>query len=179
MSRRLAVNSSPLILLGKLARLDLLPALAERVVIPRAVLSELGAKSGEAWLAQTVLSQPGLEIVEAPPIPENVERWSLGAGESAVLAFCLANSDFRAVLDDLRGRRCAQALGIPLFGTLGVIVEARQRQMIPAARPLLDAIIAAGYYIGESLVAAALRQVGEESAPPGYPDASEPGDSIG
>lgn len=166
MSRLLAVNSSPLILLGKLARLDLLPPLADQVLVPEAVLSELGAKTGQDWLASAVLSQPGLEIVESPPIPENVERWNLGAGESAVLAVCLARPGFRAVLDDLRGRRCAHALGIPLFGTLGIIVEARQRQLIPAARPLIEAIIGAGYYIGEALVAAALRQVGEESHSP-------------
>ena len=41
MSRRFAVNSSPLILLGRISRLDLLPALAEQVVIPQTVLQEL------------------------------------------------------------------------------------------------------------------------------------------
>jgi uncharacterized protein len=160
----LAVNSSPLILLGKVARLDLLTALAERVVVPQAVILELNAKTGQDWLGRAVMSHPGIELADDLPIPEHVDRWNLGAGEAAVLAFCLANSGFRAVLDDLRGRRCAQACAIPLFGTLGVIVEARKRQLIPAARPLLEAIRAAGYYIDEPLVAAALRQVGEDRA---------------
>jgi predicted nucleic acid-binding protein len=106
--------------LGRIARLDLLPALAEHVVVPRAVLTELMVKQGEDWLARTVSSFPGIEVVADAPISADVRRWNLGSGESSVVAFCLANSGYRAVLDDLRGRRCAQALGVPLFGTLGV-----------------------------------------------------------
>lgn len=86
---------------------------------------------------------------------------TFGAGESAVIAFCLANPGNRAVLDDLRGRRCAQALAVPLFGTLGVIVEARRLGLIPQARPLIAAIRGVGYYIEDELVDAALRTIGE------------------
>ena len=78
-----------------------------------------------------------------------------------MLSFCLANPGFRAVLDDLRGRRCALALGVPIFGTLGVIVEARRRELIPVASPLVAAIRGFGYYIEDHLIEAALRQVGE------------------
>lgn len=161
MIRLLAVNCSPLILLGRISRLDLLPALAERVVVPQAVLEELKGKDHEDWMARTVASHPGIEIVEAPPTPPEVQRWKLGEGESSVLSFCLANPGYRAVLDDLRGRRCAQALGLPLSGTLGLIVEARRRDLIPVARPLIAAIRGMGYYIDDQLVEATLHQVGE------------------
>lgn len=160
MSKRYAVNSSPLILLGRISRLDLLPAL-EQVVVPKAVLQELTVKQGEDWLAQTVSSHPGLEIVDDAPIPPEVRKWNLGAGESSVVAFCLANPGFRAVLDDLRGRRCAQSLGVPLFGTLGVIVDARRQGLVPLARPLIAAIRGVGYRIEDKLIEAALSEVGE------------------
>lgn len=161
MTRRFAVNSSPLILLGRISRLDLLPALAEQVVVPRAVVDELAAKEDKDWLAHTVATHPGLAIVESPTVPEDIRRWNLGSGESAVLAYCALHPGFRAVLDDLRGRRCAQALGLPLFGTLGVIVEARRQELIPAARPLIAAILGVGYRIDEELIRAALREVDE------------------
>ncbi|HBL29740.1 MAG TPA: DUF3368 domain-containing protein, partial [Acidobacteria bacterium] len=159
--RRFAVNCSPLILLGRISRLDLLPALADQVVVPRAVLQELAVKEGQDWIARTVSSHPGLEIIADVPIPSEVQRWNLGAGESAVLAFCLSATGYRAVLDDLRGRRCARALGVPLFGTLGVVVEARRQGLIPRARPLIAAIRGVGYYIEDKLVEAALNEVGE------------------
>lgn len=161
MSRRFAVNSSPLILLGRISRLDLLPALAEQVVVPQAVLQELTVKQGEDWLARTVSSHPGIEVIDDVPIPAEVRRWNLGAGESAVVAFCLANSGYRAVLDDLRGRRCAQSLRVPLFGTLGVIVDARRQGLIPLARPLIAAMRGLGYRIEDKLIEAALSEVGE------------------
>jgi predicted nucleic acid-binding protein len=161
-SRRFAVNSSPLILLGRISRLDLLPALAEQVVVPQTVLQELAVKQGQDWIAQTVSSHPGIEVVDDVPMPADVRRWNLGAGESAVVAFCLANAGYRAVLDDLRGRRCAQSLGVPLFGTLGVIVDARRRGLIPLARPLIAAIRGVGYYVEDRLLEAALREVGED-----------------
>ena len=68
MSRRFAVNSSPLILLGRISRLDLFPALAEQVVVPQAVLQELIVKQGQDWLAQTVSSHPGIDIVDDGPL---------------------------------------------------------------------------------------------------------------
>jgi len=159
--RLLAVNCSPLILLGRISRLDLLPALAERVVVPRAVLEELKRKDHQDWLAHTVSTHPGIEVVEAPPLSVEIQRWKLGEGESAVLSFCLANPEYRAVLDDLRGRRCALTLGLQLSGTLGLIIEARRRELIPVARPLIAAIRGFGYYIADHLVEAALRQIGE------------------
>lgn len=161
MSRRLAVNSSPIILLGRISRLDLLPGVAERVVVPQSVLRELRVKGGDDSLAGAASAHPGFDIVEDPQVAPVVQRWNLGAGEAAVLSFCLLNEGYRAVLDDLRGRRCARALNVPLFGTLGVIVEAKRRGLVPAARPLVAAIRAAGYYIDDELIVEALRQVGE------------------
>jgi predicted nucleic acid-binding protein len=163
-SRCFAVNSSPLILLGRISRLDLLPALADKVAVPQAVLQELAIKQGRDWLAETVVSHPGIEIVADVPIPPEVRRWNLGAGESAVVAFCLANTGYRAVLDDLRGRRCSQALGVPLFGTLGIVVDARRQGLIPLARPLIAAICGVGYHIDDKLIEAALSEVGESWA---------------
>jgi predicted nucleic acid-binding protein len=160
-SRRFAVNSSPLILLGRISRLDLLPALAEEVIVPQAVLQELTVKQGEDWLARTVSTYPGIEVVNDAPVPADLRKWNLGAGETAVVAFCLANAGYRAVLDDLRGRHCAQAFGVPLFGTLGVLVDARRQGLIPLARPLIAAIRAVGYYIEDKLIEAALNEVGE------------------
>jgi predicted nucleic acid-binding protein len=161
-SKLLAVNSSPLILLGRISRLDLLPAIAERVVIPHSVLGELSVKDGTDWLATTVTAIPGFEIVDDSQIPATVARWDLGAGESAVLAYCLLNPGYRAVLDDQKGRRCARSLGVALLGTLGVVVEARRQGLIPVARPIVAAIRGAGYYIEDELIAAALQEIGED-----------------
>jgi predicted nucleic acid-binding protein len=63
------VNASPLITLGRLMRLDLLPQLADAVVVPRGVLDEVAAKLDEHRLAEVVERQPGFSIVPDVPLP--------------------------------------------------------------------------------------------------------------
>lgn len=90
----------------------------------------------------------------------SVAHWDLGAGESQVLSHCLAG-DRAAVLDDGEARAYAQSLGIPLIGTIGIILRARKLGLIPAARPLVDRVLAAGSRLSPLLAEGALRQVGE------------------
>jgi predicted nucleic acid-binding protein len=41
-------------------------------------------------------------------------------------------------MDELRGRAAARSLGLPVMGTLGVLLEAKRRGLIPAIKPELD-----------------------------------------
>ena len=43
-----------------------------------------------------------------------------------------------AVLDDREARRVARQLGVPLTGTLGLLVDAKRRALISTVAPLLD-----------------------------------------
>jgi len=64
-------------------------------------------------------------------------------------------------MDDLAGRRCAEALKIPVNGTLGLTLIAKKRGLIPAARPVLDALRQSGMYLSDRVVNQALMLVGE------------------
>jgi predicted nucleic acid-binding protein len=66
-----------------------------------------------------------------------------------------------AVVDDLEARRCAHAIGVPIRGTLGLVLVARRHGLVPAARPLLEALRRAGLYLSDDLLDRALREVGE------------------
>jgi len=70
-------------------------------------------------------------------VPELIQSWDLGAGESSVLTWAYANPGTEVIIDDLAARRCAAVLGIPVQGTLGLVLTAKQRGKIPAARPVL------------------------------------------
>jgi len=98
------VNASPLILLARIERLDLLTSLAETVRVPRSVLQELEAGAHRDAAADAVRNTPGLSIVPDPSVPEQVAAWDLGAGETHVIADALEVPDAEAVLDDLAAR---------------------------------------------------------------------------
>jgi predicted nucleic acid-binding protein len=87
-----------------------------------------------------------------------VGPWS---GESAVLSWALAHRPARAIIDDLSGRRCAEAHGIPLRGTLGIVLLAKVRRQIPSARAMLAELRKAGMYLSDRVVDAALAEIGE------------------
>ena len=52
---------------------------------------------------------------------------------------------------------------MPVVGTLGVMVRAKQRGLLSAIRPILDALVAVDFYVGAELLAQLLVDVGEEA----------------
>lgn len=97
----------------------------------------------------------------ATSVPPEVAAWRLDAGEEAVLAWAYAHPGCDAIIDDLAGRRCANALGIPLRGTLGLVLLATQCGHIQAARPVLEQLREAGMYLSDRVLEQALREIGE------------------
>ena len=92
-----------------------------------------------------------------------VIAWDLGAGETAVLSHALNNPPYKAIIDDGAARRCARTLSIPLLaGTLAIIIAARQKRLIPAAVPVLQALRSHGFRIQETVLHRALRETVDE-----------------
>lgn len=61
----------------------------------------------------------------------------LGRGEAEVIRLALEVEDPLLLLDDALGRRTAEGLGLPVRGTLGVLLDAKRRGLIPAVGPAL------------------------------------------
>jgi len=154
------INASPLILLGKLRRLDIVEALASSVVVPESVLREVSAGLRKDEAGSATLDWASARQVADVPLPVSIASWDLGPGESQVIAHCLAGAQV-PVLDDGEARACALAHSLPLIGTLGIILRAKKGGLIPAARPLADQIRAAGSFLDDELVEQALALVGE------------------
>ena len=159
-SRRI-VNASPLILLTKAGHLDLLRFGGVSVVVPDAVVAEVGAKGRQDPTALAIEPVGWLRVVPAPEAPEPVRACHLDRGESAVLALAHGDPECEVVLDDLAGRRCAARLGIPCLGTLGVVLAAKRLGTIPAARPVIERLRLAGLYLDDEWVEEVLKRVGE------------------
>jgi predicted nucleic acid-binding protein len=138
------VNASPLICLSRAGLADLLQQAAQTIVVPAAVAREILARGPRDVTAATLASSTWLKQVDVPAIPPGILAWDLGDGESSVLAWALAHPGTRAVIDDLEGRRCAESLGIPLRGTVGLVLRARRTGLIDSARDALERLRGAG-----------------------------------
>ena len=134
------VDASPLIVLSRVGRSNLLTRAFDEVWIPESVASEVAA-GPEDDPARELLATGFGRIVPTITIPNSIVEWGLGSGESAVLALGHANSGATLVIDDGAGRLCAKGLGLPLLGTLGLIVRARRSGWIESAGAVLGFVL--------------------------------------
>lgn len=145
----LVFNASPLIILAKSGLVDQLLPLATQVWIPQAVADEVRNIKSSTDPATLWLAGKNPLIHPRTQISPFVLAWDLGAGESEVISITEKISGSTAVLDDLAARRCAQAIGIRITGTLGLILLAKRKGLIPFVSPALDAVVAAGLFVAE------------------------------
>jgi predicted nucleic acid-binding protein len=155
------VNASPLILLAKIDHLHLLHALADQVIIPQAVADEVVAGPLDDP-ARIMLATPLFPLI-AVALDPMIVAWDLGVGESAVLSYAVTHPGWKAIVDDGAARRCAHALSIPLLGTLGILLRARQTGLISSTIPPLKALRAEGIHLDDSVIRRALGAVSGES----------------
>jgi len=155
------VNASPLILLGKIGRLDLILRLSSRVMVPEGVALELRAGPVADAACRWIGGEGAGTVTPVERVDPLVAAWDLGLGESHVLTLCRKLPDAEAILDDRAARNCAAGLGIPVRGTVALIVLAKRRGVIAKAKPLLDGLLEQGFRVDAVLIGAALRLAGE------------------
>ena len=150
MTDRTVANSTCLIILERICRLDLLPAVFGSILIPDAVAKEIG------------FSAPWLDVRAVKDSPlETRFRNQLGAGEAAALILAVEVAPARIVLDDRRARRAAEELGLSIIGTPGILIRAKQRGVLDRVSPVMTAMRKAGFYASKELVEKTLRLAGE------------------
>jgi predicted nucleic acid-binding protein len=155
-------NSSPLISLARIDRLDLVESLGPRVVVPATVMREIEAGSARDSAIRTIRNSARLSVVPDVDIPAAVTTWRLDPGESQVLAAALLQPGAGVVIDDRAARKGAALLSIPLIGTLGIIALARRRGIIEAAAPIYRSLRGAGLFLSPALIKAVLQELGED-----------------
>lgn len=150
--RRWIINASPLILLGKITKLHLLPQICQNLLIPPAVVQEVrqGSKQDVArgWLLQV----EHLFLKETPQPHPIIAAWNLGQGETEVLSYAATHPGYTVVIDDLAARNCALSLGLPMQGTLGILLLAKKDGLLDSLMPEIDALRSAGMRIAPELV---------------------------
>ena len=155
------VDASPLIYLTEVGRLELLRLAGDAILVPEAVAEEVRRWGDEDPAARALATTEWLRIVPSPVVPASIHTWDLGPGEAAVLTWAMENRGTTAIIDDMAARRCAAAHRISVRGTLGLVLTAKQRGQIPAARPVLEAMRRAGMYLSDTVMSRALAEVGE------------------
>lgn len=123
-------NTSPLNYLLLIGCADVLPGMYGTISVPPAVVAELRAAKSPDRVRTWAESPPAWLRVEEPTRTLARELGYLGRGEheAILLASVLPNTGL--LIDDRDGRREAERLGIPVIGTLGILVDAAQMGLL-------------------------------------------------
>lgn len=122
--------------LMKIGQAFLLKSLYGEIIIPIAVETELK----RIVQHHQFLKENEWILVEKPRniLAVNLLRASLGEGESeAIILAKERNADF-LIMDEMKGRAKAKEMGLKIIGLLGILIEAKQLQLIGEIKPLLD-----------------------------------------
>ena len=162
MTERVVTNASPFILLSKAGLIDLLPALFNEILMPESVWEEIAQTIDIA--RENLFSFEKKWIRSACPIVDEVRIWNLGDGETEVLSLTLLNKhSHTALIDDRAARRCADTLEIRTLGTGGILILAKNRDLISNVKVELDKLIRVGLYISGDVRSAILKQADESA----------------
>lgn len=85
----------------------------------------------------------------------------LDKGESSAIALALENPNSTIILDDYKARKMADKLGLNYTGTIGIIVIAKLKVIIPSIKPLLEKIQQTNFRISADLELLALKEANE------------------
>lgn len=147
--RKIVVNSTPLIALAKVNMLELLKEMYGQVIIPEAVYREVMEKNDVA--AQRVeAALEWMDVRKVDPILERrMYRAKLHDGEVEVMLLAQSIGADAVIIDDGAARKTAEYLELPLTGTLGIMIKAKQRGLLDAVMPVVQQMEQNGIYFSE------------------------------
>lgn len=155
-------DTSPILNLALIGRLDLLVSLYRQVLIPPAVAREL-VRPDSSGLLIHLDSCPWL-VVACARDQVRVRQLcaQLDHGEAEAIVLALESRADVLLVDERRGRRLAAAFGLRVIGLLGMLAEAKRMGLVERVKPVLDDLITrAGFWIGAELHAKVLAELGE------------------
>lgn len=135
-------DTSPLCNLALIDHLWLLKSIYQTVIIPTIVADELAAAKNP-----TIATIPQLDWIESRSLTDltlatRLQRdRGLDAGEANAIALALELKADDLLIDERLGRREATGLGLSIIGILGILITAKQRNLIPKVQPVMDALI--------------------------------------
>ena len=157
---KVIVNSTPVIGLANIGKLDVLRQMYGTITIPQAVFDEIKSPSVQRqvnanwdWIRVEQISDTS---------QKQMYRAKLHAGEVEVMILAQEKKADLVILDDNAAKKTAKFLGLRVIGTLGILVLAKKRGYIKEVSPVLDALKRDGFFVSDDLCDLVLRQADEK-----------------
>ena len=156
-------DTSVVLSLAWLRHETLLPELFKQIAAPPQMRDEFARLAAADPRFSGLIFPSFIQIQQPRSIPTILsDNAMLDLGERNALALALELEVDAVLIDERRAREVAAQLGLRIIGLLGILVDAKQRHLLPEIRPLLDALESgAAFRIHRDLRARVLEQAGE------------------
>ncbi len=152
-------NTTPIIALSSIQRLDLLPNLFGEIHLVTEVIDECAA--GGPVSVPILREIDWVKPVQSTPVQNTSVLLELDKGEKHTLDMAIKlNADW-VIIDEKIGRNMAEYLGLRVTGTLGILLKAKQQGLIPSFLDSVKAMRAQGIYYQTALITKLSQRVGE------------------
>ena len=149
-------DSSALIALSVVNKLELLEQLYENLYVPQAVFDEVTQVGRPQSDKLRRFLQSRVKRVDL-----NLTKLGLGLGELEAITLYKKLDAEVLLIDDNRAKKYAMLNGVRVIGSLGVLIKAKEEGYIERVKPLVKEIMKSEVYISDKLMWKVLDICGE------------------
>ncbi len=158
--RKIISNTTPIITLLKISKLELLQQIYGHIIIPKAVYDEIEqGKEKSFYTDLTKFSWITIKAIKGKKSTEYLRDLDKGEAEVIILANEL-NADL-VIIDEKLGREFAEYFNLKITGTIGIILKAKELGLIQEVKPLINKMLENGIWLNKKLVESILQLAGE------------------
>ena len=156
---KVVANTTPLISLASIGKLELLKDIFGEIIIADAVYNEIKAKQSYGY---NEIDSDFIKVQSIKGIAYRdflLNQLDLGETETIILAKEL-DADF-VIIDENIAYKIAKSSELNVVRTLSILLRAKEKGLIPALKPLLDEMIIKGRWYSLRVYNTILEQAGE------------------
>ena len=152
-------NTTPIISLSSIGKIEILKELFQEIIIPLAVYEEIKAKQSYGF------NEVDSNFIKVQPIQNTSQEKSLleqlDIGEAQVIVLSKEINANNTIIDENSGYTIAKESGLNVIRTLSVLLKAKENNVIEEIKPLLDEMISKGRWYSNHVYYSFLRKANE------------------
>jgi len=155
----IVVNTSPIIYLSSINKINILKELFDEIFIPEAVKQEVLAGGKNQVGFREIRSKKWIKTKKIKnELAKKYLLTDIDDGEAEVIILAEELSAHTIVMDDRLGRKIARFRGFNVIGTLRLLVIAKEKGILTKVKPLMDKLKEAGFWISDDVYKTVLAQ---------------------
>lgn len=159
-------NSSPLIYLSKIGRLELLKNLFKEVIIPEEVYEEVVGKGRnerflDALKVESAVKEGWIKVKNRSYNRETENFGEIDEGESVLISIAKKERADLVLIDDASARIVAESFGLNVKGTIYILLLGCKKKILDKeeTKELIKGLIEAGFKISAEIYAEVLDEM--------------------